>query len=82
MPLTYRDTLLWSLQKDFRRIDCVLRETPKDGCEVRIAFLRGMFESRMFPTKEDALWFARERHDCFLTKWGILPERIVKQHIV
>jgi hypothetical protein len=81
VPTTYRDTPLWSLQKEFLSIECVLREAPGHRYEVRIAFLRGIYKSRVFRTREDALAFASEQHGYFLTKWGGASEHFVKLRI-
>ena len=71
VPMMYRDTLLWALHLNFRTIDCTLRQMPLYGWEVRVAFQRGVYETRSYRTREEAVAFAEAKRRELLAKhWG------------
>jgi hypothetical protein len=79
VPVMYRDTPLWALHLNFRTIDCALRQIPFYGWEVRVAFERGVYESRTCRTREEALAFAEaKRQDLLAKHWGESPQHLVR----
>lgn len=79
IPVMYRDTTLWALHLNFRTIDCVLRHIPLQGWEVRVAFQRALYESRVYRTRQEAVAFAQaKRADLLAKHWCETPEHLVR----